>query len=141
MNTRLARGVMTVEAAVIFPMVTVLACLLLTCIWYRHNVNYYTAAAAETALRGNAAVEGGMQNPEGVMRETAAGRAADQPMPGSAPQAQVSSNGWGSSVSFSGQRFPAFQKWFSWSREVAVPCVRPAEQLRRNWRARRPYAE
>ena len=137
MNRQMRKGVMTIEASVLIPMLTVLAVLLLTCLFYRHNLQYYTAAAAETALRGNAAAEGGERTPEGYMRESAAGRTADQPMPGTVPQVRVSSGEWGSSAAFSGQKFAVFRDRFIWETDMSVRRVQPAGLLREKWRTGR----
>lgn len=127
------RGVMTVEASVIFPMLLVLTVLLITCLFYRHNLNYYAGAAAETALRGNAASEGGEENSGLLMRELAGKRTGGQPMPGSIPEYQGAADSRGSTAAFRGQQFPVYREWFSWSTEVSVPEVHPTEQIRKRW--------
>ena len=123
---------MTVEASVLIPLLFLMTVMLLICLFYRHNLNYYTAAAAESALRGNAAAEGGEDLPEQLARASAASRTADQPVPGRFPQAEVFCGDGGSTVSFSGQVFPAFSQWFSWETEVSVRKVHPAGTVRRN---------
>ena len=127
------RGVMTVEASVIFPMMFVIVILLITCLFCRHNENYYTAAAAETALRGNAASEGGEENGGQLMTELAETRTGGQPMPGTLPEYRGTSGEWGSAASFRGQKFPVFREYFSWEAEVSVPKIHPAEQIRKRW--------
>ena len=131
------KGVMTVEASVIFPLLCILTGLLLVCLFYRHNLNYYTAAAAESAIRGNAASEGGENLPGQQAAASAVARTAGQPVPGSAPQAEVFCGEGGSTVGFSGQRFTAFAQWFSWETEVSVQKVHPVRTVRQTWNARR----
>lgn len=130
----LAAGMMTVEAAVLIPLLFLMSVMLLICLFYRHNLNYYTAAAAETALRGNAAEEGGEDLPLQQAEITAAERRADQPAPGSPPQAEVFCGEGGSGASFSGQRFPVFSDFFRWETGMTVQRVHPAGELRREWR-------
>ncbi len=129
----LAAGMMTVEASVLIPLLFLMTVMLLICMFYRHNLNYYTAAAAETALRGNAAEEGGEDLPLQQAEITAAARCADQPVPGSQPQAEVFCGEGGSGASFSGQRFPVFSGLFQWETGMTVQRVHPAGELRKEW--------
>ncbi len=131
---QLKKGVMTVEASVIYPLLCMMTALLLVCVFYRHNLNYYTAAAAESAMRGNAAAEGGEDRPEQQAAISAASRTADQPVPGSIPQAEVFCGEGVSTVSFSGQRFAAFTHWFSWETGISVRKVHPVGAIRQAWR-------
>ena len=127
----LRKGSLTVEAAYIVPAAVFVIALLLVLQFFVHNRNYYTAAALEAALLGNGRAVKDTCELEGEAAERARDRSSEQPFPGSRPGSAVRCTRTGTSVSYSGQHFPAFDRWFSWEIDKTVKKVRPVRILRK----------
>lgn len=123
------RGELIVEAAYLVPWIVILTALLIVMTYYVHNVNWYRMAGYEAALLGNGRYET-LGEAQGEADARARERAEQQTLPGTAPQAEVSCSRAGTTVRYSGQRLPAFQKAFVWEEKVTVVKVRPVEKLR-----------
>ena len=142
------RAVITVEASYIIPWTVILLALLITMTFFVHNRNWYKAAACETALSGNRYVEGsggtgsagyagtarsnnatGSKYAEATMKQ----RIQEQAMPGSEPQSKVTCTQDATEAEFSGQDFPMFSEYFSWSVKEKVKKIRPVKVVRGKW--------
>lgn len=129
-------GVFTVEASVIVPMAVMMTALIVILIFYVHNRCWYTCAAYECAIVGNGANI--LSESEGTQRASsqAAGRIRDQVMPGSIPKTRIHSSGSGTSVAFSGQTYPMFNRELKpFQAEAEVVRVVPESYLRARWAA------
>ena len=133
----LRKASLTVEASFIVPITFLVVALLLVMQFFVHNRNYYEAAALEAALLGNGRTVSDVSELEGLSAGRARERAAEQPFPGSRPGSSVQCTGTGTSVSYSGQHFPAFDRWFSWEIDETVKKVRPVKLLRKKYMLRR----
>lgn len=142
------RAEIIVEASYIVPWTVILLALLITMIFYIHNRTWYTAAACEASLSGNRYVEGsagtgsagyagtsGGENAAGsrYAEATLQQRIRDQAMPGSEPEKQITCTQDATEVKLSGQKFPTFAEYFSWSIEEKVKKVRPVKIVRGRW--------
>ena len=142
-RARLAKGSVTVEASVIFPMIVIVTAALLILTFYVHNRCWYTNAALESALLGNARFTDG----EGGISVEQAGREAenraeqrteDQTMPGTAPSHAVACEKYRTTVTFSGQEYAMFAEFFNGaSVEKTVDRIWPAWQIRAAGNVRR----
>ena len=145
---KLCRAVITVEASYIVPWAVILTALLITMTFFVHNRVWYTAAACEAAVSGNRYAEGsggtgsagyadisGGRNAAGTRyaETTLQQRIRDQAMPGGEPERQVICTQDATEVRISGQDFPAFSEFFSWSVEKKVKKVRPVKVVRGKW--------
>jgi hypothetical protein len=129
-------GILVVEAAVIVPMAVMVTALLLIMIFYVHNRCWYRCAAYECAIVGNGGQN--LSESEGRMQAEAQAEARirDQVMPGTEPQKVVYSDASGTSVHFSGQTYPLFNREFaSFAAEAGVERVNPEKVLRMRWAA------
>lgn len=127
---KLCRAVITVEASYIVPWAVILTALLITMTFFVHNRVWYTAAACEAAVSGNRYAEGsGTRYAETTLQQ----RIRDQAMPGGEPERQVICTQDATEVRISGQDFPAFSEFFSWSVEKKVKKVRPVKVVRGKW--------
>ena len=133
----LSRGSITVEASFVIPIIVIVIAALLTLLFYVHNRCWYTNAALESAMMGNARFTGG--DDEGVSLEQAGReaenraeqRAADQTMPGTTPSYEVKCGRQGTSVTFQGQKYSMFTKYFDDALiEESVDRIWPAGQIR-----------
>ena len=123
-----AGGVITVEAAFLYPLLMILTLLMITCLFYRHNAVWYGCAALETAMAGNdrSAFR------EDALREMSE-RILSQPFPGSRPGIEVRSGNSGTAVSLSGSVLPVFPDLFQINVSSYVHCVSPWEELQKRW--------
>lgn len=141
-SKKVKQAVFTVESAFLVPLAMMILASVLTLLFYTHNRNWYLAAAGEVCLVGNADItsaEGaasgtGTSDEEERASERAGQKIREQTLPGSAPQAEVQVNDWGTTAGFSGQQFEkvAFGT-FMWEESVSVQKVRPVSFLQKKW--------
>lgn len=127
--TWLIQGSMTVEASFIVPATVLLTALLIVMCFYVHNRNWYLAAASEVCLAGNSRYDREV-DAQGIAERKAEERVKSQVMPASRPAIAVTCGKRGTSISFSGQRFSAFQDIFHLSVSADVDKVTPVGELR-----------
>ena len=123
------QGSMTVEASFLVPATVLLTALLIVMCFYVHNRNWYLAAAAEVCLAGNSRYDRDI-DAQSIAERKAEERVGAQVMPASRPEIAVSCGKRGTSVSFSGQHFSAFQGIFQLSVSADVDKVTPVGELR-----------
>ncbi|MEE8885937.1 MAG: hypothetical protein SOI56_05105 [Eubacteriales bacterium] len=133
---------MTVEASVIIPCIVIITAALIFLTYYIHNRNWYTMAAWESAMVGNAryteedeiSLSMGLE----AARERARQRADEQTMPGKTPTSEVTSDERETTVSYSGLRYAMFKKFFS-DTDVSekVERIWPVHQIRSARNARK----
>lgn len=141
---RIGKGSVTVEASFIVPIIVIVTAALLTLTFYVHNRCWYTNAALESAMLGNARFTGGESGTVSVAQagreaENRAGqRIADQTMPGTAPVYSVKCERYHTTVTFSGQEYSMFAEFFNGlSMEETVDRIWPVWQIRAAGNARR----
>lgn len=121
-----AGGVITVEAAFLYPLLILLTMLMITLLFYRHNTVWYTCAALESA------VSGGAHAASDAFSELS-DRVSRQPFPGSTPDISIRETGNVTFVSLAGSALPAFSELFPLHVSASVRGVRPLEFLQRKW--------
>lgn len=142
------KGSMTVEAAVIIPLIVIITGALLTLTFYQHNCCWYTNAALECAIVGNARFTGGDKNQisleqgKKMAEERAAERVSDQTMPGTSPSFSVDSGRKETSVHYSEQEYSMFGQYFNHTAsDATVERIWPARQIRAARQARKMVHE